>query len=156
MGVLNDPSAQQLCERVAVLKENPRYSESMREVEVRSTAEQGRSGDRDREIRSLRQQHSQQVQGLQQIIEIQNTQLEEKDQTIVRKDQTIEQKEQALREKDETITAGQHQLRQQINESRRLEREKNQASREMEREVRQKVGSARKTAGTCQPAAKRK
>ena len=53
------PSAQQLCEDlVAALKEGPQYSESVRVVEARSTAEQ----DRDKELRSLRYQHSQQVQ----------------------------------------------------------------------------------------------
>ena len=43
------PSAQQLCERIAALKEHPQYSESMRVVEARSTAEQGRSDERERE-----------------------------------------------------------------------------------------------------------
>ena len=99
------PSAQQLCERVAALKEGPQYSESTRAAEVRSTVEQSRSDERDRELRSLRQQHSQQVQGLQQTIQ-------KKDQAIVRKDQFITQNKQALREKDETIT----ELRQQERE----------------------------------------
>ena len=35
-------SAQQLCERVAVLKEDPQYGESVRNFEVTSTAEQDR------------------------------------------------------------------------------------------------------------------
>ena len=56
------PSAQQLCERVASLKEDPQYSEGVRVVEARSSAEQGRSDEGDRELRSLRRQHSQQVQ----------------------------------------------------------------------------------------------
>ena len=56
------PSAQQLCERVAALKEGPQYSENVRVVEARSTAEQDRSNERDRELRSQRYQHSQQVQ----------------------------------------------------------------------------------------------
>ena len=96
------PSAQQLCERVAALKEGPQYSESVREIEARSIAEQDRSDDRDRDLRSLRQQHCQQVQ----IIQLQTSQLDVKEHT--------------LRQKDETIAAGQLQLRQ-------LEREKNQA-----------------------------
>ena len=33
------PSIQQLCERVAALKEDPQYSESVRLVEARRTAE---------------------------------------------------------------------------------------------------------------------
>ena len=129
------PSAQQLCERIAALKEGPQYSESVREVEARSSAEQSRSDERDRELRSQRQQHSQQVQGLQQIIQLQTTQLEEKDQTIARKDQTITQNEQALREKDEIIAAGQQQLREQINKNRQLEREKSQIIGRLERQL---------------------
>ena len=129
------PSAQQLCERVAALKEDPQYSESVREVEARSPAEQSRSDERDRELRSQRQQHSQQVQGLQQIILLQTTQLEEKDQTIAMKDQTITQNEQALREKDEIIAAGQQQLREQINENYQLEREKGQITGRLERQL---------------------
>ena len=75
----------------------------MRAVEGRSTTEQDRSDDRNRELGTQRQQHSQQVQGLQQIIQSQIAQLEEKDQTITQKDQ-------ALRGKDITVTAGQQQL----------------------------------------------
>ena len=131
------PSAQQLCKRVAALKEGPQYSESVREVEARSTAEHDRNDKRDRKLRSQRQQHSQQVEGLQQIIQSQIAQLEEKDQTIAMKDQTITQNEQALREKDETIAAGQQQLRQQIDENHQLEREKNQVVEEKGRLERQ-------------------
>ena len=115
------PSAQQLCERVAALKEGTQYSESVRAVEARSTTEQDRSDERDderdRELRSLRQQHSQQVQGLQQIIRSQTTLLEGK---------------------DETIAAGLKALRQKINENSQLEREKNQAiekKRRLERQL---------------------
>ena len=98
------PSAQQLCERVAALKESPEYSESVRDAEERNTAEQGRGDERDREIRSLRRQHTQQIQGLQQIIQSQVSRLEEK---------------------DETIAAGQQEIRGQRDEIGRLEREKN-------------------------------
>ena len=83
------PSAQQICERVVALKEDPRYSESVKVVEARSSAEQGRSDGRDRELRSLRQQHSQQVQELQQIIQSQTNRLEEKNQTIAENEQVL-------------------------------------------------------------------
>ena len=86
------PSAQQLCERVAALKEDPQRSESVRMVEASITEELSGSGERDRELRSLRQQHSQQIQGLQQIIQSHSSRLVEKDQIIARKDQTIVQK----------------------------------------------------------------
>ena len=117
------PSAQQLCERVAALKESPEYSESVRDAEERNTAEQGRGVERDREIRSLRQQHTQQVQGLQQIIQSQVSRLEEKDQV--------------LREKDVTIAAGQQEIREQRNEIGQLEREKNVVMAEKERSKRE-------------------
>ena len=117
------PSAQQLCERVAALKEGPQYSESVRAVDARSTTEQD---ERDRELRSLRQQHNQQVQGLQQIIQSQLTRLEEKDETIMQKDQ-------ALREKDESIAAGQQQLRQQIREKNHVIEERGSLERQLGR-----------------------
>jgi hypothetical protein len=72
------PSAQQLCERVAALKEDSQYSESVRVVEARSN-------EKDRELRSLRQQ----VQNLQLIIQSQTNHLVEKDQIISQKDETI-------------------------------------------------------------------
>ena len=115
------PSAQQLCERVAALKESPEYSESMRVAEDRNTAEQGRGDERHREIRSLRQQHTQQVQGLQQIIQSQVSRLEEKDQ--------------ALREKDVTIAAREQRIREQRDENEQLEREKNQVIEEKEKQL---------------------
>ena len=71
------PSAQQLCERVAALKENPQYSESASAFEARGTAEQGFSDEKEKELRSLRQQHCQQIHGLQQMIESQRSQLDE-------------------------------------------------------------------------------
>ena len=118
------PSAQQLCERVAALKDNPQYSESVRVVETRSTAEQGKSDERDREPRSLIQQHSQQVRGFQQIIQSQMSQLDEK--------------KRALRENNGTIAAEQQQLQRQVNENHQLEKdevikEKNRIERQLGR-----------------------
>ena len=52
--------------------------------------DRGRDNDKsDRELRSLRQQHSQQVQCLKQIIQSQISHLAEKDRTITHKDETI-------------------------------------------------------------------
>ena len=109
------PSAQQLCERVAVLKEDPQHNESMRAGEVRSVGEQADTRGRNeigREVRSLRQQ----VQYLQQIIQSQMNQLDENIQ--------------ALRQKDENTAAAQQQVCQQ-------EREKNLAIKEKVRLKRQ-------------------
>ena len=118
------PSAQQLCERVAALKQGPQYSESARVVEARSVAEQDRSDERDRELRSLRQQHCRQVQGLQRIIQSQTRRLAEKDQTIARKEVT-------LREKDETITQNAETIAELREQAQRLE--------EKERELTEKI-----------------
>jgi serine/threonine protein kinase len=119
-GDVERPSAQQLCERVVALKDGPQYSESIRAVKARSSVGQGGSDERDRELRSLRQQHSQQVRGLQQIIESQTSRLE-----------------QALREKDATIAAEQQQLQRQVNENFQLMREKDQVIEEKKRIERQ-------------------
>ena len=121
------PSAQQLCERVAALKEGPQYSESVEAIEARNSTEQGRS-----DKRSLRHKYTEQDQGLKQIIQSQAISLKEKDQIILRKEQMIAQKDQALGEKDKIIEAGQQQLRQ-------LEREKKQEIEEKDRELRQKL-----------------
>ena len=120
------PSGKQLCERVAALKESPEYIKCVRAAVERNTTEQGRGDERDREIRSLRQQHTQQVQGLQQIIQSQVSRLEKKDQ--------------ALREKDETIAAGQQRIREQRDEIGRLEREKNVLMAEKVRSKREDSG----------------
>ena len=121
------PSAQQLCERVAALKESQEYSESVRAAEERNTAERDRGDERDREIRSLEQIHTQQVQGLQQIIQSQVSRLEEKDE--------------ALREKDGTIAAEQQQIRELKNDVSRLERENNLILRQLSH-VNQQLRSA--------------
>ena len=116
------PSAQQLCERVAALKDGPQYRESARMVKARSRAEQGRSDERDRELRSL---HSQQVRGLQQIIELQTGQLDEKEQELREKDATIAaeqyQNRQLMRERDEVIE-----------EKKRIERQLGRVNQQLE------------------------
>ena len=117
------PSAQQLCKRVAALKDDPQYSESVRlsAVEARSTAGQRRSDERDRELTSLRQQ----VRGLQQITESQTSRIDEK--------------EQVLREKDAIITAEKQQNHhlteekdQVIEEKKRIERQLGHVNQQLE------------------------
>ena len=113
------PSAQQLCERVAALKDSTEYSESVRAAQEKNTPEQSRDGEREREVRLLRQQ----IQGL--------------DQTIVQKDENLREKDKYLREKDEMIAAEQQQVREKEYENDRLEREKNRVIEEKERQLRQ-------------------
>ena len=126
------PSTQQLCGKVAALKEDPQYSESVRVVEARSTAEQDRSDERDRELRSLRQQHSQQVQGLQQIIQSQTICLAEKDQTIASKEQTITQNTETIAQQALYLREKERELAGKVEEIDRLERELRCANRQLE------------------------
>ena len=111
------PSAQQLCERVAALKESPEYSESVRAAEERNTAE---IEERERVITSLRNLNTQQFQ----IIQTHKG--------------YVEEIYQALREKDGTIAAEQQQIRELRNDVSRLEREKNELKEEKERLEREK------------------
>ena len=104
------PSAQQLCERVTTLKESPEYCESVRTAQERSTSEQSR---RDRELRSLEQQHAQQIQDLQQV-------MRQKDQTIAEQRQQLDEVHQLVREKNQVIAEKERQLgriNQQLEES---------------------------------------
>ena len=107
------PSAQQLCERVAALKEIPEYSESVRAaVEERSTLEHD---EREREIRSLRQQLQDLELGLR-----------EKDETISAGEQQISQQIEEIdrleREKEEITEGNWRQLGQLQDESQQLKR----------------------------------
>ena len=86
------PSAQQLCERLTVLKESPEYYVSVTAVEERSTC----TSEQDRELRALRQQHAQQVQCLQQV-------LRQKDLTIAKQDQLLDEVHRLLRMKNQLI-----------------------------------------------------
>ena len=126
-------SAQQLCEKVAALKEDPQYSESAMVVEARSTAEQDRSDERDRELRSLRQQHSQEVQSLQQIIQSQKSHLADKDQTITRKEEAIVQKDDAIAQNSLIIAELSEQVQQFGEKGRELTEKVNRLKRELGR-----------------------
>ena len=56
---------------------------------VTADSEQDRSDERGRELRSLRQQRSRQIQGFQQIIQSQTSHLAEKYLTITKREQTM-------------------------------------------------------------------
>ena len=76
------PSAEELCRRLAYLKQNHKYSESVRKCEEQNCEVV-------RRVESLRQQHAQQIVSLEQKIQSQVKYLEEKDQLIKQKDETI-------------------------------------------------------------------
>ena len=99
------PSARELCHRVAALKETPQFTESVRRAQERpepgTTTEreeeireiQQQVQDKDEENRQMRQEHAQQIEGLQQIIGTQNNHLQEKDDIIREKNDIIREKE---------------------------------------------------------------
>ena len=102
------PSAEELCRRVASLKQNQKYRES-----VRISEEQSREIAQREE--SLRQQHAEQIEALQQMIQSQVAYLEEKDW-----------------QKDEAIAAGLQEI-QQVKEQhkKQIEIERNQKENEI-------------------------
>ena len=103
------PSAQQLCERIVALKADPRYSESVRAVQIGNSTKQSSSDER------LMLQHHQQVQGLQQII------------------QSLRQQTQQLeREKNIVLENERRKLRQKMDEINRLERQLERVNQQLE------------------------
>ena len=109
------PSAQELCHRVADLKETPQFTESVRRAQERlepgNTTEreeeirelQQQVQDKDEENRQIRQEYAQQIEGLQQIIGSQNNRLQDKDDIIREKEQTIVASQQECQQLRETI-----------------------------------------------------
>ena len=108
------PSARELCHRVAALKETPQFTESVRRAQERpepgTTTEreeeirelQQQVQDKDEENRQMRQEHAQQIQGLQQIMGSQNNHLQEKDDIL----------RDIIREKELTIVTSQKECQQ--------------------------------------------
>ena len=99
------PTSQDLCERVAILKEDPLYSDSIRYTPEQITAENREpkvpTGDM-----GNRQVHAAEVEHLQRVVYLQNTQLNEKEQCIQRKDHIIsgtEQENRQLRQQCEEL-----------------------------------------------------
>ena len=121
-GAIERPSAQQLCGRVAALKESPGYEESVRTTEYSERAE------REEELRSLTQQHTLQVQGLQQIILSQISRLEEKDQILRQKDGTIAMSQRLVRQRQEEIDRLNQEKARKEQENEQLRRENNHVS----------------------------
>ena len=109
------PSAQQLCEKLIVLKNSSEYSKS----ETTQISEQS-SVERAKELKLLRIQHAQEVKGLQENIKTQQNYLNEKDQTIAM----------ITADRNEAITAAQQEIEQ-------LRRELQQCIMETEKAVRE-------------------
>ena len=118
------PSAQELCHRVAALKETHQFTESVRRAQERpepgNTTEreeeirelQQQVQDKDEENRQMRQEHAQQIQRFQQIMGSQNNRLQEKDDVIRERNDIIREKDDIIREKELTIVTSQKECQQ--------------------------------------------
>ena len=130
------PSAQQLCERVAALKENQEYSESVRAGQERNTTEQGGREERERELRSLRQQHDEVVRQKDEVIAELRQQhavaMATSQQQLGRKENENEQLRKEVRSLTQQHAVTMATSQQQENEIRRLRREKDGVSRQLE------------------------
>ena len=129
---LERPSAQQLCERSAVLKESVEYIESVRASQERNASGQGIDGEREREVRLLKQQN----QSLQETVQEHLNLMEEKNRTIMYNNQALQENNEALKQKDDMIAVKQQQLREKDCEISRLDREKNRLIEEKARQLR--------------------
>ena len=110
------PSAQELCNRLAALKEAPQYGESVQQGQ-RAMTDEGHV--QIRELQAEAHERQRQLQEKDRTIATKETQLQEKDRTIAtresqlqEKDRTIATRESQLQEKDRTIATRESQLRQ--------------------------------------------
>ena len=126
------PSAQQLCERVAALKENQEYSESVRAGQERNTTEQGGREERERELRSLRQQHDEVVRQKDEVIAAGQGEMEQLRRQLGRKENENEQLKSEVRSltQQHAVTMAISQQKEEENEQ--LRREKDRVSRQLE------------------------
>ena len=140
LGCLKDkegerPSAEQLCSRLAALKETTRYQESPRQVQEQTVPQSPHGGELQQQLRDQVEELRQQVQQLQ----LQSGRKEEE----VRQNETeIRRKEADIRQKNGEIQRLQHRFRQneaEIHrkdaEVQRLQRELQQTSRDSEQLV---------------------
>ena len=94
------PSAQQLCEQLATLKEAPQYSESKQRVQESSSPVGNDMTNKDRTIQELHQQ----VREMGQVIQGKDHVIQEKDHVIQGNAQVIQDNAQVIQEKDHVIS----------------------------------------------------
>ena len=108
------PSAQDLCHRLAALKEAPQYSDSVQQAGERSRPAEGTTGDgedKERHIKKLQQEKDEyvvQIRDLQQQLQISNGQIQELQEATREKDHVIERQ---LRELKQQIAASENSCR---------------------------------------------
>ena len=122
------PSAQELCNRLAALKEAPQYGESVQQGQ-RTTTDGERV--RIRELQAEAQERQSQLQEKDRTIANNETQFQEKDRTIATK-------ERQLQEKDRTIATKERQLQEKDRTTERQLREKDRTIATRERQLQEK------------------
>ena len=103
------PSSEQLCEHIASLKQSHKHNESV-------CVHEERSNELAQIVKLLQQQHAQEIESLQEIVQLQLVNLKEKDKIIKEKEETIIKK-------NETIAAGLQEtqwLREQLREQKNV------------------------------------
>ena len=130
------PSAQQLCEQLATLKEAPQYSESKQRVQESSSPVGNDTTDKDRTIRELHQQ----VREMGQVIHNNAQVIQENDHVIQQKDHVIQEKDHVISEKVRMLRDSNRQL--QDNEQVVAEFQQTLAQREKEiRDLRESLSA---------------
>ena len=136
------PSAQQLCEQLATLKEAPQYSESKQRVQESSLPVGNDTTDKDRTIQELHQQVQEKnhvIQGKDHVIQEKDHVIQGKDQAIQEKDHVIHGNAQVIQEKDHVISEKVRMLRElnrQLQDNEQVVAEFQQTLAQREKEIR--------------------
>ena len=150
------PVAQQLCERISLLKRDPKYEESMSQIQGKvkpelqiHVQEVAREKGNKKELDLLRQRHVAEVEGLERVIHLQTSQLEDKEQSIQQKDliigaaeEEIEQLRQQCQELQFRLAQYQEEIGSNQLELQRLDRYivgKDEMIKERERQLREQM-----------------
>ena len=116
------PSAQDLCQQIATLKEAPHYTQSVEQAQ--EGGRRGQSDETERQFRSVREQNeqlTQQTQVLQSQLEATTRELQQNNATLAEKERENLQLRQELRTKDNTLEARQRAIQQLTDEVRTKE-----------------------------------
>ena len=136
------PSAQQLCEQLATLKEAPQYSESKQRVQESSSPVGNDTTDKDRTIRELHQQVQEKnhvIQDKDHVIQDNAQVIQEKDHVIRDNAQVIQEKDHVIQEKDHVISEKVRMLRdsnRQLQDNEQVVAEFHQTLAQREKEIR--------------------
>ena len=106
-------SAQELCHRLATLKEAPQYSDSVQQAQERSKSAQSAIADRERQIMKLQQQQkecNEQIKDLQHQLKVSDAQNREKEAVIATKQKEMQHLQEVTCEKDRDIEIREQQL----------------------------------------------